>query len=370
MSNTPTTLKLPHNAYETFLNRKHLPYVTTGSPKLDAFLGGGFRCTGTYVLSGGPGAGKTTKTLDFAEGAMMAGWPVIYMSGELSPDLLLARMASKKLGMSWLDVVDMPKDAPQVPYYDAFAKNLGDHLWILDPEETQTYPEYVMNIRWHLNTKYGFNVPVLLIADYIQDIAQPRTSQKGVELRNAVADLSREWRLFAQEQQCPMLIVSSTGRQFYAGQEENEADASLIASAKEAGEVEYNVFSVMYLRRRTYGQFRFSEIVVAKNRFGENPVSILYETNPVTGESKESSMPIELVKTGEVTMKIYELIKQNPGKYSKAGAIAKVLKMKFGDVAASLDALISGMGPYKIKAGVEGFEGYLVVEGGIVEAIS
>lgn len=360
-------LKLPANAYETFKQRKSLPYVTTGSPTLDGYLGGGFRCSGTYVLSGGPGAGKTTKTLDFAEGAMMAGWPVIYMSGELSPDLLLARMASKKLGLSWLDVVDMKHDSPQMPFYDAFAKNLGDHLWILDPEQTQTYPEFVNNVRWHLNNKYGFTVPVLLIADYIQDIAQPRTSKQGVELRNAVADLSREWRLFAQDQQCPMLIVSSTGRQFYS-QTEDDSDSSLLASAKEAGEVEYNVFSVMYLRRRTYGQFKFSEIVIAKNRFGENPVSVLYETNPVTGESHESSMPLDMVKSGEVMMKVYELIKHNPGKFNKAGAIAKITKMKFIDVASALDMLIAGMGPYQIKASTVGGGGYIIGEGSPVYA--
>jgi len=316
-----------------------------------------------YVLSGGPGAGKTTKTLDFAEGAMQAGWPVIYMSGELSPDLLLARMASKRLGLSWLDVVDMQADHPQLPYYDAFAKNLGDHLWILDPEQTQSYPEYVNNVRWHLNNKYGFTVPVLLIADYIQDIAQPRTTRRGVELRNAVADLSREWRLFAQDQQCPMLIVSSTGRQFYS-QNEEDSDATLLASAKEAGEVEYNAFSVMYLRRRTYGAFKFTELVVAKNRFGENPVSVLYETNPVSGESHESTMSMDLVKSGEVTMKVYELIKHNPGKYNKAAVIAKITKLKFTDVASALDMLIVGMGPYQVKASGGENGGYVVADGG------
>jgi hypothetical protein len=210
---------------------------------------------------------------------------------------------------------------------------------------------------------------VLLIADYIQDIAQPRTSKKGVELRNAVADLSREWRLFAQEQFCPFLIVSSTGRQFYT-QTEDDADSSLIASAKEAGEVEYNVFSVIYLRRRSYGQFRFSELVVAKNRFGENPVSVLYETNPVTGESHESEIPLDMVKTGEVTMKVYELVKHNPGKFNKASAIAKALKLKFPDVAAAIDALLSGMGPYKLQAGAPGIEGYFVVDGEPVIAFS
>lgn len=349
----------PLNAYQIFQQRQKLPFIETFSDKLNAAIGGGLRATGTYVLTGGPGVGKTTFALHLVDAAIEHGYPVIYVSAELLPQLVLARYASKKLGMGWLEVVDM-EDPDKIAQYEAFAHNRGDFLWILDPEQSVRYVEHITNIRAHLNAQAGFNVPVLIVVDYIQDLAQTRI-ERGKDPRAAVAELSREIRTLAQQQFCPIVVISSTSRSFY-GSDEEKSDASLIASAKEAGEVEYNVNGVFYLRRHTIAAKTSIELVIAKNRFGEHPISLVYGTNPKTGDIYDSEMNGDFLKMSSLISQVYELIKANPGKFTKPLPICKALGVKIHDAQNAIDALLQGVLTYQVVEGYNGYPGYFAIE--------
>lgn len=355
------------NAYSIFLNRQKLPFIETFSDKLNKVLGGGLRATGTYVLTGGPGAGKTTFALHLADAAIDAGYPVIYVSAELLPQLVLARYASRKLGLGWLEVVDL-EDPEKIAQYESFARSRGDLLWILDPEQSARYQDHIVAIRQYLDGLAGFRVPVLIIVDYIQDLAQTRIVH-GKDPRAAVAELSREIRTFAQQQFCPILVVSSTSRSFYNGEDEKN-DASLIASAKEAGEIEYNVNAVIYLRRHSIGQQVNIEAVIAKNRFGEHPLSVVFGTDPKTGEIYDSEIQGDFLKMSALIMRVYELIKVNPGKFTKAAGIGKTLGIKIHDAQHAIDALLQGVLTYQICEGWHGQPGYFPFEGAAVEALA
>lgn len=355
------------NAYSIFLRRQKLPFIETFSDKLNKILGGGLRATGTYVLTGGPGAGKTTFALHLVDAAIEAGFPVIYVSAELLPQLVLARYASRKLGLGWLEVVDM-EDPEKVAQYEAFSRSRGDLLWILDPEQSARYREHILSIRAYLDAQAGFHVPVLIIVDYIQDLAQTRIVN-GKDPRAAVAELSREIRGFAQQQFCPIVVISSTSRSFYNGDDEKD-DSSLIASAKEAGEIEYNVNAVIFLRRHAVGSQVNIEAIIAKNRFGEHPLSVVFGTDPKTGEIYDSEMQGDFLKMSSLIMRVYELIKTNPGKFMKAAPIAKSLGIKIHDTQHAIEALLQGVLNYQICEGQHGHPGYFPIEGSPSEALT
>lgn len=365
----------PLSAYEIFWQRQKIPFIPTFSDKLNSVLGGGFRATGTYVLTGAPGSGKTTWTLSVADHAMLCGYPVIYVSAELPPQLLLDRLVCRKLGMGWLNVVDLNTSDPNDPdyeenrfRYEQAITPYADKLYVIGPEQARHWQTHVKYARKQIDEAAGFHVPVLVIMDYLQDLAQILIAQ-GKDPRVAVSELSREIRSMAQSEFCPFLIISATSRQFYNGDEEVN-DAALIASAKESGEVEYNVNAALYLRKRDFNKKPHSEVVVCKNRFGENPVSIVYSTNPVTGEFHETNWSGQEAETAGVIIQIYELVKANPGKYMKAATIAKTLNHKAADVAAAIDAMVAGVGPYKITFGLEGHEGYFALPEQAVEVLS
>lgn len=365
-------LRFPQNAAQIWAGRQKLPFVRTFSPKLNAMLGGGLRSTGCYILTGAPGAGKTTFSLDMADAAIKDGWPVIYISAELNAQLVVARYAAKQLGYGWLDTIDT-EDKEKLERIDHFVSELGNYFWVLDPQQATKFDYWVPTIRAELNKSYlGWlesngqppppenwkGLPVLVIVDYIQDLAQPRVGH-GKDQRTAVAELSRELRAMADTQFIPLWIISSSSRMHYASNEE-QGNNTLLASAKDAGEVEYDSSAVIHIRRKDAGDFKGLELVIAKNRFGEAMQTIIFQIEPVSGALKETEAKSESLMFTMLLNKIGELISQNPGKFKTATMIAKSLNCKTVDVKAALDQLMVGYGPNKVVPILNGQEGFFL----------
>ncbi len=345
----------PLNATEIWAARKKLPVIPTFSKKLNAIFGGGFRSTGVYVCSGGPGSYKSSMALDFADAAIGAGHPVVYVSAELTPQLVMARMMGKKLGMGWLEALDT-EDQNKIDQTNQLATQLGDYLHILDSEQAREYDKWIPQIHskfiegaknYH-KEKTGEelanpHVNMLVIIDYIQDLAATIATNYENQ-RAAVSALSRQIRSLSTGLFIPVLVISSSSRAFYAAAEEQK-DSSLIASAKDAGEVEYDSAAVFHLRRRDAGNDHRLEVVVAKNRFGESMQSVVFKLEPKSGlitESNETSSQFKLeVMLNEVAKAIY----QSPGYFKTPSEIAKQLNMKINDIKYCLE--VFGQGTYK-----------------------
>jgi len=301
---------------------------------------------------------NSTMALDVADAAIQHGFPVIYVSSELTSQLLLARFAAKKLGAGWLEMID--SDDPKLTETsEALFQSVRRHLWVLDPEQAQQFPLYVREIRSRLSREVGYQVMPLVIIDYIQDLAQPRVS-RGKDHRTAVGEISRELRMMAEREFLPIWIVSSTSRSFYANAEETD-DSMLIASAKESGEVEYNVNALFHVRRRDTGSKKNLELMIVKNRFGENPVSVVFGFNPKTGAMFQTSQTGEQLALESLKAQVYELIKLHPGKFTSAKQIAATLGVKLAVAKFTLDSLETD--PYqKITANKDGLTGYFVTD--------
>ncbi len=351
----------PQTAKEIWASRRKMPFIPTFSPKLNAIIGGGLRSTGVYILTGAPGAGKSSISIDMADAAINAGYPVIYVSAELTPQLVLARYAGKKLGMSWLETIDT-EDPERIEAITKFAEDLGEYFWVLDPEQAKSADKWIPQIHnWFVEAnaeaykkQHGVDIPaelrhvnILVIVDYIQDLASTRMSQHR-DQRTAVAELSREYRTLAKDLFVPIWIISSSSRSHYAANEEQRAE-TLLASAKDSGEVEYDSTAVIHIRRRDSGDFKGLELVVAKNRFGEAMQSIVFKLDAKTSCLEETEVKADGLAFKVILDKVGSAIYQNPGKYKSPIVIAKILSLKATDVKKALDVLESGSyGGYKL----------------------
>ncbi len=65
--------------------------IPTGFPSIDRLLGGGLRRRDLVLLAGDIGSGKSSLALGIALRSVLAGTPVLFLSGEMSEDRLMER---------------------------------------------------------------------------------------------------------------------------------------------------------------------------------------------------------------------------------------------------------------------------------------
>src|SRR3972149_4001656 len=110
----PNLAGLP-TLYEAWTARKEPHVIPVGFPSLTKLLGGGLRAGQLVVCTASPGSGKTSLALTgIATYCAASGWPVLYVSAELDEDWIAARLASMKLGVPWVDVLDNKIDQEMV----------------------------------------------------------------------------------------------------------------------------------------------------------------------------------------------------------------------------------------------------------------
>lgn len=81
----------------TVFELRHKPFgekISSGIPRLDAMLGGGYHRASCVLLAGEPGAGKTLVASTFVEYACSRGEKVLYLSLEESPEALVQNVTS------------------------------------------------------------------------------------------------------------------------------------------------------------------------------------------------------------------------------------------------------------------------------------
>jgi replicative DNA helicase len=353
---TPTNKTPTLCAPQVWEGRRRLPTITTFSKKLNAIFGGGFRATGVYVCTGGPGAGKSNTAVAMAEASIEADCPVIYVSAELTPQLVLARLIGRKLGLEWLDVLDT-EDSEKLAAMQEIVDKVGQLLWIVDSKQCGNYDDRIRQIHnGFLESKReqyrqeheGQSIPkeedfvqILVIVDYIQDLAAARVEEYD-NPRTATTAESRKLRALADELFIPILVISSSARSFYSANDEQKNE-DLIASAKESGAVEYDSAAVFHIRRRDAGETKAIELIVAKNRFGASMQTIVFTFEPATGRMTETNESADQLKYKTLLDTVGKLIYHNPGKYKDIVSIAKELNVKASEVKQVKNVLEQGL---------------------------
>lgn len=210
--------------------------VPTGITQLDKCLDGGLRA-GLYILFASPGIGKTTLCLQMMDSFVHADRDVIFFSGEMETEELLAKIYSR---YSYLIGGDMPMMTAtdilklnERPHAEKIAKALyeayrpvASRTVIVPSDRIKTITSIPEIVGAHIAATG--NCPVVCI-DYLQMIA----SKFGESTDKQNVD---KFIIQLKEMCCkyrtPVLLISSVNRASYD-------DKLTLASAKESGGIEF-----------------------------------------------------------------------------------------------------------------------------------
>lgn len=289
--------------------------LSSGIEPLDKYLQGGFHPESVYVLAAPTGRGKTGFAIQIARD--IGKWyPVVFLSAELTERQVLARFAAQQYGASWLDVYQGDNGM----YAHSALRDLK--LYVVTDRSFTAVKEQLQEIH---------PTPFLVI-DYLQAYARRFPSTEGnVDPRVSVGNASLEIANWAREQGATALVVSSVSRDWHKAQG-NKTASDYIASAKEAGEIEYDAAGVLYLDMEV--SETTARLHVAKHRFGPSGQTIglrfdgavgLFVPDKEAALTEEQGRALQLIREGQVdsaaTLQDAMKIRRN-----RAQEIVRVLK--------------------------------------------
>ena len=234
-------------------------FISTGFPKLDEILGGGFIRGGLYILGARPAVGKSTFALNLADN--IAG-NVLFVSLEMSPEQLLAKRVSRLTGYTASKLL---------------SGQLPDKAWEAVAMATTSIDKsgVYINSRYDLTVQeihlLAQSVPELrcIILDYL-GLIQPAT--RSGSTYEQVSAISRELKRMAVSLNVPVVCLCQLSRKI----EERKDKKPMLSDLRDSGAIEQDADGVLFLYREDYytgspadGFPSTVELTVAKNRHGK-----------------------------------------------------------------------------------------------------
>jgi replicative DNA helicase len=260
--------------------------ATTGLKTFDEALGGGLQPERLVVLLGAPGSGKTTLANQMAEHVANSGRPVVYVTSEDPPEVLLAKTVARVGGVAYSAVLkgyESEKDAINKALGIVYERDSASRLLYLHDTGALTLEAVQEQARLHFAqfSEERGGGPGLLVIDYLQRLA--RSLMVGawrdmrLDLRNTVTQLTERLRGVAIELQCSILALGSQSRASGYGNGEGA-----LMSAKESGDIEYtaDVMAILGKEEASKGNIaapghKFIPLQLAKNRQGDTKTWLL-----------------------------------------------------------------------------------------------
>jgi len=242
--------------------------LASGLRNVDNLTGG--LLPGYHIVAGRAGMGKTALALQIAANVATAGKPVFYLTFEISPDLLLLRLASARCG---------------VPVIDGYTRNLkpddGARLraavaevggW---PLEFYAGTPQLSQVVAALHRTARSTRPALIVIDNLGHLTVGERVTREYEELNQV---SRRIKETANALQIPLLALHQLSR----GTEGREDKRPTLADLRGSGHLEQDTDAVWLLYRPGYysqtNDPNFS-VDIAKNRLtGRLGTTLLYFT--------------------------------------------------------------------------------------------
>ena len=234
-------------------------FISTGFPRLDAILGGGFIRGGLYILGARPAVGKSTFALNLVDN--MAGNSLL-VSLEMSPEQLTAKRISRLTGYAASRLL---------------SGQLPEKAWEAVAMATTTIDQSGV----YLNSRYDMTVPeIQLLAQSVPELRcvfldylgliQP-ASRSGSTYEQ-VSQISRELKRMAISLNVPVVCLCQLSRKI----EERRERKPLLSDLRDSGAIEQDADGVLFLYREDYytggpaeGLPSDVELTVAKNRHGK-----------------------------------------------------------------------------------------------------
>ena len=234
-------------------------FISTGFPKLDGILGGGFIRGGLYILGARPAVGKSTFALNLADG--IAG-NLLFVSLEMSPEQILAKRVSRLTGYTASKLL---------------SGQLPDKAW----EAVAMATTSIDKSGGYINSRYDLTVQEIhllaqavpelraIIVDYL-GLIQPATWSASTY--ENISAISRELKRMAISLNVPVICLCQLSRQV----ESRQNKRPMLSDLRDSGAIEQDADGVLFLYRDDYyaggpadGQPSAVELSVAKNRHGQ-----------------------------------------------------------------------------------------------------
>ncbi len=224
--------------------------MPTGLGKIDDALGGGLQAGRLITLLGAPGGGKTTLANQWAEHIADSGRPVVYLTLEDSPDTLLAKTLARVGGLDYSAALhgyaSQRAVISQALATVAHRRSAARLLYVEDVNGL-TLADVKSLAASHFaryDAAHDGGAGVLIV-DYLQRLAR---AQRGPDarddLRIVVGKLAEDLRVMARDLGCCVIAIASMNRASGYGK---DSGVSTLASAKEAGDIEYTADVLMAL---------------------------------------------------------------------------------------------------------------------------
>ncbi len=222
--------------------------VGTSLAGLDRILGGGLEPQRLMVLLGAPGGGKTTLANQIAVHAADNGRPVLYVTSEDIPFVLLAKTLARQSQTNYTAVLKGYEDQKEriaLALKNYQESNAATRLRYLDATMGTTLSTVRACAQAHFEAyKDGGNG--ILVIDYLQRLARSLSAfrEGRQDVRLAVTALSEELRAIASGLDCCVIALAAQSRASGYGSGSG-ADRNALASGKESGDIEYTADTVM-----------------------------------------------------------------------------------------------------------------------------
>jgi replicative DNA helicase len=262
--------------------------LATLIPSLDRTLNG-LVPRGFYIVSGGPGAGKTSLSVQIAcEVAKHT--PVVYVTYENTPDNLILKAMCRLAGIQPSAVERGRGDLNRLD--DAareFDLTIGPRLAFVEGDEDLSLDDVRVEAQAAMRHHNSDNC--LVVIDYLQRMAVHM--QHGSKDDN-IAALSLGVRGLAKRLESPVLAISSV--------ESGTYDMPALHHLQGNGDLEFDADVVMLLGKRqdvslasraaasqANAHIRLLDLLVAKNRYGEAGKIIPLLFHPTIGSFDEDT---------------------------------------------------------------------------------
>lgn len=250
----------------------------TGLAALDEALGGGVQPGRLVALLGGPGAGKTALACQLAEHIADAGRPVVYLTLEDGAHILTAKTLARLYDLDYGAVMNgYDKERPRITAALAqlAERRSAERLLYVEDAGRLSLAQLAGLARAHFE-RYNASAasdtgggPGLLVVDYLQRWARAqRGADAREDLRQAVGRAADDLSNLSRALGCTVLALSSVNRA--SGYGEN-GDSSMLASAKEAGDIEFSadvLAGIVKAKHDTPMGYEARKLRLDKNRQG------------------------------------------------------------------------------------------------------
>jgi hypothetical protein len=271
---------------------------------------------GLHVVTGHTGGGKTAFACNLSLAAVKAGHPVVYVSRELDPIELAARLVALEAGISWADLSlqrtltedERLKRDNAIAGLTHFLGHL--YVWAPDPGPNEAAPT-VSELRAIVEAAARkHNCTPLVVFDYLQApgiYGRDEADERRLMLRERIAQITMQLRHLSKRHKlsdgtawtgCPVLVLSTTARSNVKGEGSaqgmtgedpdllrNDGLEVLKALPKEAGEIEATAVTSWALAiESSSSSSRKLTLRLAKNRRGPVGQWIPFRFNGITGQ--------------------------------------------------------------------------------------